>query len=70
MKRLRRTVVNVPALFKRLGAAWVAKHCAPALGDLDKALDPAERAKFIQESRDLSRIVGEPVEATALSRAA
>jgi hypothetical protein len=70
MKRIRRTIVKLPALFKRLGQAWVLKHCIPSLGDLDKALEPAERAKFIEESRDLSRIIGEPVASSALSIAA
>ena len=70
MKRIKRTIVNLPALFKRLGQPWVVKHCAPSLSDLDKALEPVERAKYLEESRELSRIVGEPVESPALSRAA
>lgn len=72
MKRIRRTIVRIPQLFRRLGMAWVQEHCAPSLGDLDKALTENERAQYVQESRALSRIIGKPVttEASQLRRAA
>jgi hypothetical protein len=69
-KRIKRTIINVPALFKKLGQAWVLKHCAPSLGDFDKALEPDKRAPFVKEERVLSRIIGEPVQSVAISRAA
>lgn len=70
MKRIRRTIKSLPALFARLGNEWVMKHCAPGLGDVDKVLEPAERAEYIDEARTLSRIIGEPVQAQAKRKAA
>ena len=69
-KRIRRTLIKIPALFKRLGKQWVQKHCAPSLGDFDKALEPDERALFVKEERVLSRIIGEPVQAAPISKVA
>lgn len=69
-KRVRRTIINVAALFKKLGKEWVLKNCIPSLGALDKALEPEERAAFVSESRDLSRIIGAPVSRAAASKAA
>lgn len=69
-KRVRRTVKNVAKLFATLGKAWVEKHCLPSLGDIDKALEPDERAPFIDEQRILSRIIGSPVVAQKKKNAA
>jgi len=69
-KRIKRTLINIPALFTKLGKAWVQKHCAPSLGDFDKSVEPDERAPFVKEERVLSRIIGEPVQAVPMSKAA
>jgi hypothetical protein len=69
-KRIKRTLINIPALFKKLGKAWVEKRCAPSLGDFDKSVEPDERAPFVKEERVLSRIIGEPVQAVPMSKAA
>jgi len=60
-KRIKRTIINIPRLFRKMGMAWVEEHCAPALGDLDKALTEDERAGYVKEERILSRIIGQPV---------
>lgn len=70
MRRIKRTIINLPKLFKRLGAEWVEAHCQPGLGELDKVLQVEERAEFIEESRELSRIIGRPVMAEAVRKAA
>jgi len=69
-KRIKRTLINIPALFKKLGKEWVLKHCAPSLGDFDKAVEPDEQAPFVKEERVLSRIIGEPVQSVPMSKAA
>lgn len=71
MKRVKRSIVNLPKLFKRLGRAWVETHCQPSLGDLDKAeLTAEEKAEFVNESRELSRIIGTPAMALPKRKAA
>jgi len=69
MRRIKRTIINLQQLWNRLGKEWMLKHCAPSLGDLDKALEPEDRAHFIDEERTLSRIIGEPVQAIAAAAA-
>jgi hypothetical protein len=63
-KRIKRTIENVGELFDRLAPEWIRMHCIPNLGDLDKVLKgftPEDRAKFISESRELSRTIGAPI---------
>jgi hypothetical protein len=70
MKRIKRTIVRLKQLFRRLGSEWVEEHCQPNLGDLDKALAPEERSEFVEESRELSRIIGVPLAAQPKTKAA
>jgi hypothetical protein len=60
-KERKRTIVRIPELFRRLGMKWVAEHCKPALGALEKALPKDELAKYVEESRTGPRSLGEPV---------
>ena len=67
---LRRTILRIPALFRRLGAKWVAEHCKPTLTALEKSpLSPEELASFIHQDRTGPRTLGEPVPLAAVKAA-
>jgi len=69
-RRTKRTFIDIPRLFRRMGHQWVHKYCVPSLSDFDRAIEPKERALYVKEERVLSRIIGEPVQAVPMSKAA
>jgi len=69
-RRKRHTIIHLPQLFKKLGLKWISEHCKPTLGDLKKSpLPPQVLEKFIKETQDGGRTIGEPVVAQPNSKA-
>jgi hypothetical protein len=69
-RRLKRTILQIPKLFKLLGTKWVAEHCAPTLTDLEKSsLTEKQLKSFILEEQSGQRTLGEPAELAAVKAA-
>lgn len=61
MRKNKRTLKNIAALFRKLGQKWVAEHCEPTLDAVEHAIAEDKLDLYIDEERTGSRTLGEPV---------
>ena len=66
----KRTIVKIPALFRKLRAKWVAEHCKPTLTAIEKALSKEDLVRYVEESRSGPRSLGEPAAVTSVPKTA
>jgi hypothetical protein len=65
----KRTILQVPKLFKKLGMKWVVANCKPTLKAVEKALSAKEFKAFVSEEQTGPRNLGEPVQQAAVKAA-